>query len=142
MRQFNVVLDTNFIYTAMRSKKGTSYKLLKLIDRNIFKLQVSVPLILEYEDVLKRNLSNLVLSESDINDLIDYICMVSDKRKIYYLWRPFLKDVKDDHILELAVESESDYIITYNLRDFKGIEKFNLKALKPKEFLMILGKYK
>ena len=142
MRQFNVVLDTNIIYTAMRSKKGTSYKLLKLIDRNIFKLQVSVPLILEYEDVLKRNLSNLVLSKSDINDLIDYICMVSDKRKIYYLWRPFLKDVKDDHILELAVESESDYIITYNLRDFKGIEKFNLKALKPKEFLMILGEYK
>ena len=142
MRQFNVVLDTNIIYTTMRSKKGTSYKLLKLIDRNIFKLQVSVPLILEYEDVLKRNLSNLVLSESDINDLIDYICMVSEKRKIYYLWRPFLKDVKDDHILELAVESESDYIITYNLRDFKGIEKFNLKALKPKEFLMILGKYK
>ena len=71
MRQFNVVLDTNIIYTAMRSKKGTSYKLLKLIDRNIFKLQVSVPLILEYEDVLKRNLSNLVLSKSDINDLID-----------------------------------------------------------------------
>lgn len=45
-------------------------------------------------------------------------------------------------ILELAVESECDYIITFNKKDFKNIEKFNLKALTPKEFLKIIGKKK
>ena len=33
------------------------------------------------------------------------------KRKTFYLWRPFLRDPKDDFILELAVESQSKYIM-------------------------------
>lgn len=142
MRQAKVVLDTNIIYSAVRSKRGMSYKLLNIIDQNKYRIQISVPLILEYEDVLKRNRSKLVLSDSDIDNLIDYLCKVGEKRKIYYLWRPFLKDVKDDFILELAVESESDFIITYNIKDFKGIEKFNIRAITPKELLNILGENK
>jgi len=46
---------------------------------------------------------------------------------------------KDDMILELAVESECDYIITFNKKDFKNIEKFNLKVLTPKELLKKIG---
>ncbi len=42
-------------------------------------------------------------------------------------------------ILELAVESECDYIITFNTKDFKNIEKFNIKVLTPKKFLKIIG---
>ena len=45
-------------------------------------------------------------------------------------------------ILELAVESESDFIITFNKGDFEGIEKFSLKVLTPKEFLKLLGEIK
>ena len=142
MSLYKVVLDTNIIYSAVRSKKGMSYKLLSIIDESKYKIQISVPLILEYEDVLKRNLKNLVLSESDIDDLIDYLCLIGSKRRIFYLWRPFLKDYKDDFILELAVESESEFIITYNLKDFRGIEKFNIKAITPKNFLNILGEKK
>jgi len=139
MKQLKIVLDTNVIYSAVRSKRGMSYRLLSMIDEHNYKIQISVPLILEYEDVLKRNLKNLTLTASDIDDLIDYLCKAGDKRKIYYLWRPVLKDIKDDFILELAVESESDYIITYNIKDFKGAENFNIKVVTPKEFLTILG---
>jgi putative PIN family toxin of toxin-antitoxin system len=139
MKQFKIVLDTNIIYSAVRSKRGMSYRLLSKIDEQKYKIQISVPLILEYEDVLKRNLTNLILTESDIDDLIDYLCKVGEKRKIYYLWRPVLKDIKDDFILELAVESESDYIITYNIKDFKAAENFNIKVITLKEFLTKLG---
>ena len=55
------------------------------------------------------------------------------------MWRPYLKDRKDDMFLELAVESESDYIITYNKRDFEGIEKFGIRIITPKEFLKVIG---
>jgi len=65
--------------------------------------------------------------------------MISKRREIFFLWRPYLKDPKDDMILELAVESECNYIIAFNKKDFKGIKKFNLKALTPKEFLKIIG---
>jgi len=55
------------------------------------------------------------------------------------LWRPFLRDAKDDFVLELAIESNSKYIITYKVKDFKGIDEFGIKAITPKEFLNIIG---
>ncbi len=55
------------------------------------------------------------------------------------MWRPFLKDSKDDLVLEVAVESQSNYIITYNKKDFVGVEQFGLKVLTPKVFLEKLG---
>jgi len=41
--------------------------------------------------------------------------------------------------LELAIESQSKYIITYNKKDFKGIEKFGIGLMTPKEFLELIG---
>jgi predicted nucleic acid-binding protein len=67
------------------------------------------------------------------------ICRRSTKYEIYFLWRPFLRDPKDDFLLELAVESQSEYIVTYNIRDFEGAEQFGIKAINPKEFLQIIG---
>jgi len=42
-------------------------------------------------------------------------------------------------ILELAVESESDIIITFNKNDFEGVNKFGIKVFTPKEFFRIIG---
>lgn len=128
--------------SALRSKRGASYKLLSMIDSGRFQITISVPLLFEYEDVLKRKSLNIALTHNDIDDILDYLCAVADKREIYYLWRPFLKDPKDDMVLELSVESGSDYIVTYNIDDFKGIERFNVRAIKPKDFLKLIGEGK
>lgn len=128
--------------SALRSKRGASYKLLSMIDSGRFQIAISVPLLFEYEDVLKRKSLNIALTYDDIDDILDYLCAVADKREIYYLWRPFLKDPKDDMVLELSVESGSDYIVTYNIDDFKGIERFNVRAIKPKDFLKLIGEGK
>ncbi len=128
--------------SALRSKRGASYKLLSMIDSSRIQIAISVPLLFEYEDVLKRKSLNIALAQNDIDDILDYLCAVADKREIYYLWRPFLKDPKDDMVLELAVESGSDYIITHNIDDFRGIEQFNVKAIRPKDFLKLIGEGK
>ena len=60
-------------------------------------------------------------------------------REIFFLWRPFLRDPRDDMVLELAVEAECDAILTYNQRDFAGVEQFGLRANTPKEFLQEIG---
>ena len=67
------------------------------------------------------------------------ICNISKRCKIFFLWRPYLKDIADDFVLELAIESQSEYIITYNKKDFKGIEKFGIQVSTPKEFLEKIG---
>ena len=42
-------------------------------------------------------------------------------------------------VLELAVESEADYIVTHNLGDFVGIKQFGVKAITPGGFLREIG---
>ena len=137
-----IVIDTNVLISALRSRNGASFKLLKLFGRGKFVISVSVPLVLEYEAAAKLQSKKLKLKHSDIDDIIDYLCTVSEHRKIHFLWRPVLRDPSDDMILELAVESESDYIITYNKRDFRGSEKFGIETLDPKEFLEKIGELK
>ena len=139
MKIHKIVIDTNVIVSALKSKNGFSFKLLSVIDDERFKVFISVPVILEYEDAINRDKTKIKLNKSDIDAILDYICLISEERKIFYLWRPFLSDPKDDMFLELAVESESDFIITFNKKDFKGSEKFGIKTLTPKEFLKRIG---
>ncbi len=125
--------------SALRSKRGASFKLLSLIGSGKFEINISVPLILEYEDVAKRQARQIGLTYADIDDILDYICTVANRWQIFFLWRPHLNDPGDDLVLELAVEAGCDYIITHNIRDFVGVEQFGLEAIKPKEFLQKIG---
>jgi putative PIN family toxin of toxin-antitoxin system len=135
----NVVIDTNVLIAALKSKQGCSYKLLISLPDNFYTPNISVPLFVEYEAVAKRKgmLSNL--STQDIEAILDYFLSKSSIRKIFYLWRPLLRDAKDDLVLEVAVESQSGYIITFNKKDFYGVDKFGIKVLTPKEFMIERG---
>ncbi len=135
----SIVIDTNVLIAALRSRRDASFKVISLMDRGLFQLSVSVPLFLEYESVAKRISKSLGITYSDIDDILDYICHIASHRKIYYLWRPFLRDPGDDMVLEVAVESESDFIVTHNIRDFIGIEQFGIKAITPKQLLNKIG---
>ncbi|WP_204137432.1 putative toxin-antitoxin system toxin component, PIN family [Halomicronema sp. CCY15110] len=107
--------------------------------RDRFDIHLSVPLVLEYEDVLLRELPNLAIDATDVQDFIDFHCTVATHHQIFFLWRPYLKDPKDDMILELAVKAECDSVATYNTRDFAGIERFGISAVTPAVFLKSIG---
>jgi len=136
---YQVVIDTNVLLAALRSQRGASHRLLKLLGDARWQMNLSVPLFLEYEDVIKRPEAGLALSIVEADDILDYICAASNLREIFYLWRPVLPDPKDDFVLELAVESRCDFIITYNTKDFAGAEKFGLEVVTPLQFLRKLG---
>lgn len=142
MKPPDVVLDTNAIVAALRSKRGASNKLLSLVGTQKFEIHDSVALILEYEDVLQRYRTELGLSQDDVADFIDALCSMAHHHKIYFLWRPTLSDVNDELILELAVTARCQYIVTHNVSDFKGIEKFGVQAITPREFLQIIREVK
>jgi predicted nucleic acid-binding protein len=75
-------------------------------------LTFSVPLVYEYELVLKRMTWPGKPANQYIADILDYICTVGEKWKIHYLWRPKLSDPNDEMILELAVTSQSRFMGT------------------------------
>lgn len=133
-----IVLDTNIIYSALRSRRGASFRLFSLLDSSKFEINLSVPLLIEYEDVLLRKIDTLNFSEPQIGQLLDYLCMVGNWHEVYFLWRPILKDPEDDMILELAVRANCKYIVTYNKADFQGVDKFDIELVTAKEFLQII----
>lgn len=140
MKKLKIILDTNILFTALRSGLGASFEVISMIPSELFKSVISVPLAVEYEDVLKRHGHLEHLTEVEIDQFIDFIIDKSDKQEVHYLWRPFLKDHKDDMVLEVAVASDSDAIVTYNKKDFKNVEeKFGIKIIDAKELLEIIG---
>jgi putative PIN family toxin of toxin-antitoxin system len=135
-----IVIDTNVFVSALLSRKGAAYQLVMLADSDLFQLNVSVPLVIEYEDAANRILSETNLTSEDLSNILDYLCQVSNRQKIFFLWRPFLKDPKDDMVLELAVAANCQYIITYNIKDFVGAEQFDLTTMTPQDFLRQIRK--
>jgi len=138
----DIVIDTNVVIAALRSKNGASYKLLALVGTKKFEIHDSVALILEYEDVIQRQRAELGLSQEDVSVLIDSLCALASHHKIYFIWRPSLSDANDELILELAISASCKYIVTHNISDFKGSEKFGITALTPAAFLEMIGEVK
>lgn len=104
-----------------------------------FEFYLSVALVLEYEDVLLRIRSDLGLTQDDVADWVDAICALGMEQTIYFRWHPALRDLNDEFILELAVAAGCDSIVTFNIRDFKGAERFGIKVITPHELLVTLG---
>jgi predicted nucleic acid-binding protein len=50
-----------------------------------------------------------------------------------------LTDPTDEMLLELAVKARCQYIVTYNTRNFRGIEQFGIAVVTPKGFLETIG---
>ena len=131
----NIILDTNVLVAALKSSKGQSFRLLSMVDDPRFQLHISTPLVVEYESVLKRDITAFVAA--DVEALIDYLCLIAEKHEIFYLWRPILRDPKDDHVLELAVKADAA-IVTWNIKDFAPASRFAIDVLTPKELLIRL----
>jgi putative PIN family toxin of toxin-antitoxin system len=125
------------LFAGLYSANGASHQLLRLIDNGTIRPVVSTTLLFEYEDVLKRNCTELNISGKEIDIILDNLCVLGDFQKIFFLWRPYLRDPKDDHVLEVAVASKVQIVVTHNLRDFKGIEKFGIQAIPPRNLLEV-----
>lgn len=133
-----MVVDTNVVVVGLRSRRGASFRLLSEVGKGRFEIALSVPLVFEYEDALLRP-GVTGLGPRDVDAVLDYFCKVAHLQRIFYLWRPLVPDPKDDMLLELAVAARCQSIVTYDVRDFVGAEKFGVSVLQPGAFLFGVG---
>lgn len=133
-----IVLDTNVLVAALRSRRGAAFGLVSLLPVERFEINLSVPLVLEYEEALHHHGDVLSLPTTDITDLLDFVCAKANLHEIFFLWRPMLTDPDDEMLLELAVKARCRYIVTYNTRNFRGAEQFGIEVITPKAFLSVL----
>ncbi len=137
--RLQIVLDTNVLVAGLRSRRGASFLLLELVGTGRFDIHLSVPLVLEYEDALLRQVAEERVDRGVMEAVLDFHCAVAQRHSIFFLWRPLLGDPRDDMVLELAVKAQCDYIITFNERDFVGVERFGIEAVGPVAFLKHMG---
>ena len=128
-------MDTNVLIAAARSRRGASFRLLQLVGDQRWQLNLSPALLFEYEEVARREAANLWLQPERIDDVLDFLCAHANKPRIAYTWRPFLPDPDDDMILELAIAANAQFIVTHNVRDFRGTDQFGVGVLTPSQFL-------
>lgn len=115
-----VVLDTSVLIAALRSSIGASYLLLRMVEQRRFLPVASVAILLEYEQVLKRDQQHQIhkLTFDQIDFFLLEFTKYIERASIYYKWRPQLLDQGDEMILEAALNGRADAIVTHNIRDF------------------------
>jgi putative PIN family toxin of toxin-antitoxin system len=130
-----VVIDTNILVSALRSRLGASFALIQEIRRGAVKMSCSPALFLEYEDVLKRpsQLGIFELTISDVDDILADLATLLVPIDTHYQWRPQLRDPSDEMVLEAAVNASASAIITFNVRDFGPAKSFGLDVLTPQQ---------
>jgi predicted nucleic acid-binding protein len=132
-------LDTNVVVAGLRSNRGASFRLLAEVGRGAVEIALSVPLVLEYEEVLGRSAVEMGLTPEDVEAILDFFCSVGHLQRVFYLWRPLLPDPNDDMILEVAVAARCSALVTHNRRHFAGAERLGVKVVAPIEFLRETG---
>jgi len=134
-----ITLDTNIMYQALRSSSGASYYILQLVRDGRFQIAISNPTFCEYEDVLTRpkSLKAFELEREDVVKFLRYIAFVGEKFDPRFLFRPNLKDEADNMFVELAITSNSKYLVTSNIKDYKDSDLIlnDFQLVTPAEFV-------
>ena len=133
-----VVIDTSVWISALITKDSSARELLRLAFYKKIFPQMSEALFHEFEMVMKREkiqeLTPLGITEQTA--LFNAFLSTCRWNEIYYMWRPNLSDEDDNFIIELAVASGAEAIITYNLKDFTNAElSFSHTITTPENFI-------
>lgn len=116
-----VVLDTNVLIDGIKDDYSYEKQIIDAVRRGEIIAYANRQTLQENRLILKR----LVESEeykSEINDLLSQINLVDNRRMIH-----IVRDPEDNKILESAVESEADYLVTrdndlLSLNSYEGID--------------------
>lgn len=133
-----VVIDTNVFVGACMGVGASNAVVGACLEHRLVPL-MGVALLTEFEATLGRHelFAKSRLDAAERNMLLDSFLALCKWTRVYFLWRPNLKDESDNHLVELAIAGDADVIVTRNLRDLRGAElRFEpLRILSPEDFL-------
>ena len=137
-KPIQIVIDTNVLVSAYRSNRGMAYRLIGQMGNPRWEMNISTTLVLEYESALKREFKRQGRELALVDIALDYLIERAKRRNIFFRSRPLLSDPGDEFVLELAIASRADFIVTYNIRDYRGTGAYGVNAVTPAQFLEVL----
>src|SRR5258707_283970 len=124
MTPLAIVLDTNVMVAAMRSRRGASFQLVSSLGADSrWHAQISTALVLEYTEQVYLNRAAAGWTVQDCENFLDYVCAASMECKIFFRWRPHLPDPDDELLVELALAASASHIVTFNIHDLSAAER-------------------
>ena len=126
-----VTVDTNFLISATQWDYSVAHKLLKKLILSDAKIFTTQNILDETVEVLERDFEyNKNEAKNIVEKILLFAKLIEPKQKVEVI----KEDPDDNKIIECAIESSSDYIITYDkhllkLKEYKGI-----KIITPEEF--------
>jgi putative PIN family toxin of toxin-antitoxin system len=133
------VFDTCIWVAALRSQQGASFLIFQALQQRLLQGFISVPLLFEYEEVLRRDqqLANFWVALDELEIILGILTDRLQPSTINFRWRPQLRDPKDEMVLECAVNAGAKAIVTFNQRDFlPAATTFGLEVIPPKALLV------
>jgi putative PIN family toxin of toxin-antitoxin system len=133
-----LIIDSNVLTSAFRSRSGASFALIELVRRERIRMLATPPLFLEYEDVLKRpeQLAVSRLSLADVDTALDALAALIEPVETYLSWRPQLSDPDDEMVLEAAINGRADALVTYNTAHFRvATARFGVRLARPVDII-------
>jgi putative PIN family toxin of toxin-antitoxin system len=127
-----IALDTSVLVAASRSRNGASFQIVSMLPSTQFEIALTIAVYTEWQAVLTR--PDGVTADMALG-FVRYLASVAHLQDVHFLWRPFLRDPDDDMVLECAVASGCEFIVTHNVRDFRRVEELNVRAIAPADFL-------
>ena len=136
-----VVLDTDVVVAALRSPRGGSAEVLRLVRAGRMRLVASVALVLEYEAVTTRpeQLHAIGATRRQVLAALDDLVVLADEARGHFRWRPQLQDAADDMVLEAAINGRAGMLMSFNRRDFGAVPaRFGVLLCTPADYLRSL----
>jgi len=127
-----IVVDTNFLVSATQWDYSVSHKLLQKLIINNVEIFTTKEILDEFTEVLKRD---FLYKEEEVKSILEkviqFLNLVTPSIKVNII----KEDSEDNKIIECALESKAEYIISYdkhllNIREYQGI-----KIVQPEEII-------
>ena len=135
-----IVVDTN-VFVGACLGTGASSAVIGSCLPGRHKPLMAPALLAEYEDVLSREplFRRCRLTKAEREELMDIFLACCRWTRIYFGWRPNLRDEGANHLIELAVAGGATHVVTRNLRDLRGAELLfpQIAAVTPAQFLKL-----
>lgn len=129
-----IIIDTNVLVSALIQRNYPNFILYNYVLENLVELCISDELLEEYLDVLNR--PKFSRYPDFVNKAEFLLAQIDSKSTKFYPTQRFdiIGDYSDNRLLELAVESKADFIITGNTNDFTMTDFKGTKIVNPKDY--------
>ena len=108
MSKLRAVMDTNVLYSALRSNLGASFEIFRRLRAGEWILLSSNTVVTEYEEILHRQSADLGLDKAEFGPLLDDLCHLAERHPRLEPRAPMLPDPDDEAFAQLAAAAAAE----------------------------------